>query len=309
VKIFIEVPVWLGDTIMATPAVKNIISSSPKAKITIFGSFVATEIYKNFPHIEKIVIDESKKKGNRFLNLKKIASSLGSFDIAISFRRSFSSKFLLFFLKAKKKYSYHRLSREKIHLVKRYNDFINKSLHLNNSPMDLELFIPKKSYHGDKKLLGLNAGATYGSAKRWYPNEFASVATTLSKDYDIVIFGGKNELDIAYDIEKILNQNSVNNYKNLAGKTSIKELCENISMLDLLVTNDSGPMHIASAYKIKTITIFGPTMELETNGWNNPNEIILRKPMKCAPCMKRECPFGHHECMKSIKASDVLEKV
>jgi len=308
-KIFIEVPVWLGDTIMATPAINNIILAYPNAKITLFGSFVAMEIYKNFPNIEKIVVDTSKKKGNRFLNLYKIASTLGSFDIALSFRRSFSSKVLLFFIKSAQKYHYHRLTKTKIHLVRRYNDFINKSFGLNNEAGDLELFIPKVHYHGKKKLLGLNAGATYGSAKRWYPSEFASVATTLSKHYDIIIFGGNGEIEIANDIEKILKDNGVSNYKNLAGKTSIRELCENISMLDLFITNDSGPMHIASAYKIKTITIFGPTIERETNGWNNPQEIILRKPMKCAPCMKRICPLGHHECMKSIKASDVLEKI
>lgn len=300
-------PVWLGDTIMATPAVLNLQKKYPEAKITIFGSFVATEIYKNFPNIEQVIVDASKKSGNRYINLYKMAKSLGSFDLAVSFRSSFSSKFLLFFINTAQKFSYKKLKHQEMHLVNRYNNFINNSLRTDFISGDLELFIPKQNNKNTKKLLGINPGATYGSAKRWYPSEFAKVAIALCNEYDIVIFGGSGETDIASDIENILLENGVQNYVNLAGKTSIKELCGNISSLDLFITNDSGPLHIAAAYKIKTIVIFGPTIATQTHGWNNPNEIIIKKPLDCAPCMKRVCPIGTHECMKIITAKDVLE--
>ncbi|OCL87908.1 ADP-heptose--LPS heptosyltransferase 2 [Aliarcobacter thereius] len=306
-KIFIEIPTWLGDAIMATPAIQNIIKSYPDARITILGSYVSTQAYKDYPNIEKLIVDNTKKDGNRYLNLIKLAKSLGDFDIAISFRRSFTSKFLLFFINAEKKLGYKRLTKKEIHLAIRYNDFINKFLNIDNKVGDLKLYFDAFKY--PKSTLGINPGATYGSAKRWYPEEFAKLAIKLSKDYDIVIFGGPNETEIANDIEQELIKNNITNYKNLASKTTIPELIEKIAGLELFITNDSGPMHIAAAYKVKTISIFGPTKFTETNQWNNPNGIIITKNLDCAPCMKRVCPLKHHNCMKFIKASDVLEKI
>ena len=307
-KIFIEIPTWLGDAIMTTPAIQNIIKTYPDAKITLLGSFVSTQAFKDYPNIEKVLVDDTKKSGNRYKNLISLAKSIGKVDLAISFRRSFSSKFMMFFVKAKKKFNYKRLTKEEIHLCIRYNDFVNKVLNLNNKVGDLKLYFKPFSY--SKPTLGINPGATYGSAKRWYPNEFAKVAITLASKYDIVIFGGPAETDIANDIEKELIKNGITNYQNLAGKTTIPELIEKIAGLDLFITNDSGPMHIAAAYKTKTIAIFGPTKFTETNQWNNDkNGLIVTKNLECAPCMKRSCPLKHHNCMKEITADDVLKAV
>lgn len=307
-KIFIEIPTWLGDAIMTTPAIQNIIKTYPDAKITLLGSFVSTQAFKDYPNIEKVLVDDTKKSGNRYKNLISLAKSIGKVDLAISFRRSFSSKFMMFFVKAKKKFNYKRLTKEEIHLCIRYNDFVNKVLNLNNQVGDLKLYF--KPFFYSKPTLGINPGATYGSAKRWYPNEFAKVAITLASKYDIVIFGGPAETDIANDIEKELIKNGITNYQNLAGKTTIPELIEKIAGLDLFITNDSGPMHIAAAYKTKTIAIFGPTKFTETNQWNNDkNGLIVTKNLECAPCMKRSCPLKHHNCMKEITADDVLKAV
>lgn len=307
-KIFIEIPTWLGDAIMTTPAIQNIIKTYPDAKITLLGSFVSTQAFKDYPNIEKVLVDDTKKSGNRYKNLISLAKSIGKVDLAISFRRSFSSKFMMFFVKAKKKFNYKRLTKEEIHLCIRYNDFVNKVLNLNNQVGDLKLYFKPFLYF--KPTLGINPGATYGSAKRWYPNEFAKVAITLASKYDIVIFGGPAETDIANDIEKELIKNGITNYQNLAGKTTIPELIEKIAGLDLFITNDSGPMHIAAAYKTKTIAIFGPTKFTETNQWNNDkNGLIVTKNLECAPCMKRSCPLKHHNCMKEIAADDVLKAV
>lgn len=303
-KIFIEIPTWLGDAIMTTPAVENIIKMYPNAQITLLGSFVSTQAFQGFKNINRILVDETKKGGNRYLNLIKLAKSVGKVDLAISFRRSLSSKFMMFFIKAKKKYQYRRLTKNEIHQVLRYNDFINHFLKTNYPAGDLKLYYTPYQY--TKPTLGINPGATYGSAKRWYPKEFANVAIALSKEYDIVIFGGPAEVDIALDIEKELTANGICNYENIAGKTTIPQLIERIAGLDIFLTNDSGPMHIAAAYKCLTLAIFGPTRFKETNAWNNPNEHIITKNLECAPCMKRVCPLQHHNCMKLITSKDVL---
>lgn len=292
---------------MATPAIENLIKTYPDAQITLLGSFVSTQAFQGYPNIKKVIVDDTKKSGNRYKNLISLAKSIGRIDLAISFRRSISSKFMMFFIKAKKKFNYRRLTKKEIHLCIRYNDFVNKVLNLKNEVGDLKLYF--KPFNYGKPTLGINPGATYGSAKRWYPEEFAKIAIEMSKKYDIVIFGGPAETNIAKDIENELVSNGITNYQNLAGKTTIPELIEKIAGLDLFITNDSGPMHIAAAYKVKTIAIFGPTKFTETNQWNNPNGEIVTKNLDCAPCMKRVCPLKHHNCMKNITAADVLNVI
>ncbi len=292
---------------MATPAIENLIKTYPDAQITLLGSFVSTQAFQGYPNIKRVIVDDTKKSGNRYKNLISLAKSIGRVDLAISFRRSISSKFMMFFIKAKKKFNYRRLTKKEIHLCIRYNDFVNKVLNLKNEVGDLKLYF--KPFNYGKPTLGINPGATYGSAKRWYPEEFAKIAIEMSKKYDIVIFGGPAETNIAKDIENELVSKGITNYQNLAGKTTIPELIEKIAGLDLFITNDSGPMHIAAAYKVKTIAIFGPTKFTETNQWNNPNGEIVTKNLDCAPCMKRVCPLKHHNCMKNITAADVLNVI
>ena len=314
-KIFIEVPTWLGDAVMTTPAIENIVKLYPKCRLTIFGSFVSTKLFLKHPNVEKIIIDNSKKDGNRYINLYKLAKRAGEFNLAFSFRKNFTTKYLLWFINSKEKYIYNRLnSNLETHQVIRYNDFINKSLNSTLKPDKLKIYINKEQSNiKNKPILGINPGATYGSAKRWYPKEFAKVAIELSKTYDIKIFGGPGEIDIASDIEQELKDANISNYLNLAGKTSVEELIMQISQLDLFITNDSGPMHLAAAFNIKTVCIFGPTRFKETNQWMNNQSILLRKELSCSPCMKRICPLKdekeNHQCMKQITAKDVINAI
>ncbi len=304
-KIFIEIPTWLGDAVMTTPSFENITKTYPDAKITLFGSFVSTEALKKHPQIERVIIDESKKARIRALWIYNLAKSLGKFDMSFTFRQRFYPKLLQLFLNSKKKFIYKRYTKELRHQVIRYNDFVNYSLKINSNPKELKLYHTPKRY--PKKTLGLNPGATYGSAKRWYPKRFALVAKELSSKYDIVIFGSSGEMDMANEIENILKENSVTNYQNLAGKTSVSELIEHIAGLSLFITNDSGPMHIASAYEVPTIALFGPTKYKETSPWKNKNAKIIRYELECSPCMKKSCPLKTHECMRKISVKDVLD--
>jgi heptosyltransferase-2 len=98
----------------------------------------------------------------------------------------------------------------------------------------------------------------------------------------------------------------VTNYKNLAGNTTITELINKIASLDLFITGDSGPMHVAAAFQVPTVAIFGPTEDQETSQWMNKYSAIVKKNLNCQPCMKRTCPLQHHNCMKLIKAAEVL---
>ncbi len=294
-NIFIELPTWLGDAVMATPAIEELIKQYPNAKLTFFGSYLSTEAFKYHPKTLEIKIDESKKSAWRFLWLYKTVKRLRNFDIAISFRSSLSSKWLLFNIRATQKMLYPKNGYQG-HQVEKYTHFLHVS------PSHLKLY--QTPFHFEKPTLGINPGATYGSAKRWYPEEFAKVAMHFAGRYDIVIFGGPNEVDIAHEVETFI---SAPNVTNLAGQTTVEELIEKIAGLSLFITNDSGPMHVAAAYQIPTVALFGPTKYTETSPWKNPNAYILSHNLSCAPCMKRECPIKTHACMRGIKAEEVID--
>jgi len=300
-KILIELPTWLGDAVMATPAIENIVNFHNDAEITFIGSFVSIEALKKHPKVIKTFVLDKK-----YTSLYKISRDLGSFDTFFSFRSSIRSKFLKFLISAKKKCQFDKNKYQDRHQVEKYNDFINDSLSIDSTAGKLQIYGFTKSKN---KILGINPGASYGSAKRWYPQEFAKVASNLSSEYDIVIFGSPNETDIASDIEKELIGFGVKNYKNLAGNTTIAELIDQISNLGLFITGDSGPMHVAAAFQVPTVTIFGPTKDEETSQWMNEKSIIVKKNLECQPCMKRTCPLQHHDCMRLIKAIDVLQVV
>lgn len=305
-KLLIELPTWLGDCIMATPAINNIVDFYNNVELTLIGSFVSIGALKNYPKVVKIIVLDKK-----YTSLYKISKDLGSFDVFFSFRGSFRSRFLKCSVSAKNKYQFNKNNYKNRHQVEKYNDFINESLDINSKPGELKLYKNSKIKRKGSKLplLGINPGASYGSAKRWYPEEFAKVISHLSKDYDITIFGGHNEIDIAFDIEQRIVKSGVTNYQNLTGKTTIVELFEQISHLDLFITGDSGPMHIAAVFQVPTVAIFGPTKDKETSQWMNKKSLIVKKNLACQPCMKRTCPLKHHNCMKLIKVDDVLEAV
>ena len=306
-KILIELPTWFGDCVMATPAIENIVSYYIDVEITFIGSFVAVEAMKNHPKVVKTVVLSKK-----YAFLYKISRDLDSFDVFFSFRSSTRSKFLKFLISAKNKYQFDKNKYQNRHQVEKYNDFINDSLKSSFSADKLVLHVDNLKLNTNSSslpILGINPGASYGSAKRWYPEEFAKVASELSDRYDIVIFGGPGEVDIALDIEKSLLEKGVKNYKNLAGKTTIPELMSRISNLDLFITGDSGPMHVAAAFQVPTVAIFGPTKDGETSQWMNEKSLIVKKNLDCQPCMKRTCPLRHHNCMKLINASDILEVI
>jgi len=303
-RILIELPTWLGDCVMATPAIENIVNYYKDVKITFIGSKISIHALKHHPKAQDIEILEK-----NISDIKKIRKNIGTFDVFFSFRSSFRSQLLKLFLRSKEKYQFSKNKYGFGHQVEKYNNFVNDSLSTECNPGNLRIY--KRPNSGEMKskrpLVGINPGASYGSAKRWSPKGYSEVAKVLAKEYDILIFGGPNELDIAMEIEDELKQSNISNYQNLAGKTDIEVLIDSISNLSLFITGDSGPMHIAAAFQIPTVAIFGPTRDKETSQWMNTRNCIVKKNLECQPCMKRTCPLGHHHCMNLISPKDVLK--
>lgn len=308
-KIFINLPTWLGDTAMAMNAIYNLTNHFKNAEFIFYGSFASTALFKEFKNA-KIITENKKIRYKQALFLRK---ELGQIDLAFSFRSALSSKIILHILKAKKRYFFDKKKYKEEHQVLKYLYFIENALNIKadfkklNLPFKNKFKTPLVLKNG-KKILGINAGATFGSAKRWNSEYFAKVALNFSKTHEILIFGaGDAEAKICNEIAQILTQNKIK-FKNLCNKTSIKTLCQNIALCDLFITNDSGPMHIAAIYKVKTIAIFGPTKFTQTSPWNNKNARLVHLNLPCMPCMQKTCPLKHHKCMKDLKPQIVIDE-
>jgi heptosyltransferase-2 len=146
-------------------------------------------------------------------------------------------------------------------------------------------------------LIGINPGAAYGSAKCWPADRFRALALKLVEHgFQVVFFGDASTRDLANHLP----------VQNLAGTTTLTELARHIQACALLVTNDSGPMHMASALGTKVVALFGSTDPNATGP--SGNATILNKKVACSPCFQRTCPIDFR-CMTQITVDDVFSAI
>jgi heptosyltransferase-2 len=308
-NILIRLPNWLGDGIMAIPAIYQLKESYPDAKFTIVGSNISSQLLFWDKSIIKVV-DRTKDRGIRLFNLYRLAKELGEFDLAITFTNSFLSALFLYMTNSKIRVGFNKefggflLTNSPkipyIHHTKKYlyliQDYITQKEFVKPS-IDIS-----KNYSYD---IIIAAGAKYGEAKQWSANSFAQVINILSKDYKVAIVGANSDIPITKAIKKSL---TTNNYIDLTAKTTLKELFGIVAGAKLLITNDSGTMHIGSLLDTPTIAIFGPTDVNETSAWSNKS-LIIKKDIDCSPCKKRKCPKKTNECMNMVSVEDVINGV
>ena len=297
-EILIETPSWLGDAVMISPSLKNLQKSFKNANFTFIGSETSFELFSGFPNLKEYYpIDKS------YIKNIKLLPKIGKFDLFISFRSSLRTTILKNLIRADKKIQFNKRIYNSGHQVEKYNQFINQELNLNNDAGKLILHSTASRFKGNKKTIGINPGAKYGSAKRWTEQGFNELIKYLSDSYHIILFRTIEESRIS---QLLINGADQKNVSNLIGKTNIETLVAEIADLDYFITGDSGPMHIAAAFQVPTVAIFGPTKDDETSQWMVKKSKIIKKNLDCQPCMKRDCPLGHHKCMKDISAQDVL---
>jgi len=155
----------------------------------------------------------------------------------------------------------------------------------------------------NRPVIGLSPGAAYGSAKRWLPDRFAETANRLASELGaaVAVFGSNAERELCAGVAAAITAP----VKNLAGETSLCEFIELAAACSVYITNDSGAMHIASALGVPTVAIFGATND-RTTGPRGALARVVREPVECSPCLKRECPIDHR-CMTRVTAARVAE--
>jgi heptosyltransferase-2 len=162
-----------------------------------------------------------------------------------------------------------------------------------------------------RKILGLNPGAEYGIAKRWFPERFTEAAVQIYNKIKcgILIFGGKKDAQYCEQISEAI-RNLISEPDcviNLAGKTSLLELCSTLKLCDVVISNDTGPAHIAAAVGTSVVAIFASTSpELTAPGLpGSDKHIIIRSTAPCSPCFRRVCPIDFR-CMNEISVGQVV---
>ncbi|WP_297811830.1 lipopolysaccharide heptosyltransferase II [uncultured Helicobacter sp.] len=350
-NILVRIPNWLGDAVMATFALEILFSRFPKAYFYFVGSATSIALFAHYPNVTTIE-DKSKKARFRILNLYHLGKSIPPCDLGFTFQNNLLSALLLFFNGTKFRAGFSTEMRsflltfypkkpKNMHEALRFSTLVESALHsprLKNLPLQEVEVLPKlylkkpplqvnlPKHFKDSKIVGINAGATFGTAKRWEESYFAQViGFLLQQNYKIILFGITNENEINNEILRHLhqmpnlNEDLLGNILNLSGKTTIESLIAHFLKLHFLLTNDSGPMHIASALEIPTLALFGPTNTKETCPFNAKNSHILsletfHQKLPCMPCMQRTCPLPKdsttfHACMRNLTPNLVITKL
>ncbi len=328
-KILIRAVNWVGDAVMTTPAICAVRESFPEAEITLLANPLVAQLFSPHTAVDRVMTFDRNGRHRGIAGRFRLARDLRrqGFDLAILLPNSFDSALTPFLAgipirlgKSSEGRGFMLTGRctppasnPARHEVVYYLDLLRcfgisgsqAAPRLTVTPAEEQAAADLLAAHGIQAgdvLLGINPGAAYGSAKRWYPDRFADVARRLSTEWRarVVLFGGFGETDIAAGIERHLAGDCLN----LAGKTGLRSLMALIKRCDFFITNDSGPMHIAAAFNVPLAAVFGSTDHTTTSPYTD-RAVIIRKETDCAPCKLRECPTDH-QCMTAVTADDVI---
>jgi heptosyltransferase II len=323
-RIFIRSTNWIGDAVMTTPAMGRVRAGFPGAEIAVAANPTVAQLLRHHPDCDRILVYDKKGVHRGLGGLLRFCSEIRKeqFDLAILFQNAIEAAIMTSIAGIPRRAGYNTDCRGLLltHSVSGWRRA--RRLHHTDYYLTMLAGLGLQGGHGCQRLhcteeelawaraqlsdeiwVAINPGATYGSAKRWYPERFAAVADDLAEEFSvrILLVGGPDEGSIAGEVAANMRSEPLN----LAGKTSVRQLMALLSQCRLLVTNDSGPMHVAAAFGVPIVAIFGSTDHTTTSPLASLCRIV-RKPTACAPCLKTTCPTDHR-CMTAVSVGDVLE--
>ena len=324
-------PNWIGDAVMAMPVLTELKNHFPEAKITALCQGVIGDLIKHDSRVHEIIT--FKKPSGFIAHLKRspLIENLqkGHYDAGLLLTNSFSSAWMFYRGHVKNRIGFSGNLREWLlnfsipfpknmestHLTLTYQKLLEPlglrpsdtkpSLYVSDSEKKEALeFLHNLNVPKNAKLIGINPGAAFGSAKCWLPERFHDTAKSLLNDPKtwIILFGDQKGRPLTEEIAKGLGERVIN----LAGKTTVRELIVYISLLDVMLSNDSGPMHIASSLNVPVLALFGSTNDTKTGPLNR--SLVIHKHVECSPCYKRKCPIDFR-CMTRIHTDEVVEGI
>jgi heptosyltransferase-2 len=322
---------WLGDAVMTTPALAGLRGAFPVARIALLAKPPVAELFRQHPDVDEVIVYERPGRHEGGLGRLRLAGELRSrrFDGALLLQNAFDAALIAFLARIPERAGYPTDGRRILltlpvpltpgilerHEVEYYLCLLDGLGIPRPVPASLKLAVTEEEKEAMATRLAsiglergapfvtINPGATYGSAKRWYPDRFAAVADALSTEWGagVVVVGSTAEAPLAGEIEAAACKPPIN----LAGKTTVRELMALLSLSTFLVTNDSGPMHIGAALGVPLVAIFGPTDWRRTSPWTSLAKVV-RVEIDCSPCRDRACDRGH-ECMLGVTPGMVVD--
>jgi heptosyltransferase-2 len=315
---------WVGDSVMTMPAIRALRKSMPDANLSLLVKPWVSSLFEKDPSINRIISYDDNYKGiTGKLKLSRLLRR-DNFSLAILFPNAFDAAFITALAGIPRRIGYNRDYRGLLltdpvpysgedlgmHHINYYLELLRKAgIEAEYSEpwiyLGLEERLNARNIIKSMKrpVIGITPGAAYGSAKRWFPERFAKVAKMIIEELN-----GSVVIDtLDSDIDDFLRSAVQNSERMLStgGKTTIRELSAIISECDILLTNDSGPMHLGYAVKTPLVTIFGPTDPL-IHGPVGAGTVVIKKDTDCSPCYRRQCNKSQVECMEAITADDVF---
>jgi heptosyltransferase-2 len=313
-RIVVRAPNWVGDTVLSLPALRDVRRNFKAARLEVLARPGVADVYRTVAEVDGVRESRSWRED--------VVALRGAFDLGLLLPNSFGSALALVRAGVEERWGYATDGRGPL-LTRRcpipaevrgesevyYYRAMLGGVGLEVSAVPDVSLRPLEPWRERARTLlgeggpwlGINPGASYGTAKRWHPVRYAAVADRLAKRYGLrpVVVGGPAERPVAEALAAAMDTTALN----LCGETSLGDLLGVLSELRLLLTNDSGPMHLAAALGTPLVAVFGSTDWRETAPFSK-RAVLVREHVPCAPCKLRECPIDHR-CMTRIDVERV----
>jgi len=315
--VVVRVPNWLGDVVLSLAALRDVRAAFPRARLSVLARPSVAGFYGALPEVDETLESRGVRADARLLR--------GRCDAVVLLTNSFGSALSAWLARVPERWGWATDGRgglltraapppERLrgqNQLYYYRAMLSAvGLATSDPPRSALACPPEWSARGAELLggpgpwIGLAPGAQFGSAKRWLPERFAAAAQGLAGEEGagVAVLGGAGERALAARIAPLLDAPGVD----LCGRTTLPELVGVLARLRLLISNDSGPMHVAAALGTPVVGVFGPTDWRETAPVGASHRLV-REPVHCSPCLLRECPIDHR-CMTRLTAERVADE-
>lgn len=320
-------PQWIGDAVMTEPLMRRLHARGER--LTVGALPWVAPVYRAMAQVAEVIEFPFAHGGLQFRERRAIAKRIeGRFDKAYVLPNSLKSALLPFLASIPERIGYfgearvglltHRLKnpKNKPPMVAFYSalsggtDLDQDRPQLQMAPAEIDQALAKLGLQRGGYYV-FAPGAEYGPAKRWPARHFSELATRLN--LPVVLLGSGKEAGLCEEIAGPVNAAQPGKCLNVAGKTSLVQALCLIAASESTISNDSGLMHVAAAFGVPQVAIFGSSSPLHTPPLSDKATVLWLKadaayqpPLDCAPCFERECPLGHTRCLNDIKPERVL---
>ena len=330
-KILVRATNWVGDGVMSLPALEALRERFPNSEIVLVVKPWVADLYLHHPAVNRSIVYDAAGAHYGLRGFSKLVEQIRAehFDMAVVFQNAFQAAWMAWRSRIPVRIGYGREGRGILltdsvpvpspalygHQSNYYLQLLFRAgLVERVAPLDsirLDVENSEKAWAakqlkslglgGPRFLVGLTPGAAFGPAKRWLLDRYAKLADRLigALNADVLIFGSPAEKPLAEEIAHGMSHTPVI----MAGETTLRQLMALLVQCRLVITNDSGPMHLAAALGLPVVAIFGSTDERAT-GPVSPLARVVRHAVACSPCGLRECPVDFR-CMKGVTVDEV----